>query len=111
MYHSYLKQKKSFIRLPDEIRKQRYILKVIQNLIMKIINAKKGKRNDTLNIASMKAGQFYWSGYLSKEAVQYYFVQAYLRHSGTTEAEAIATFNSGWNKGVTENRIIPLGGK
>ena len=62
MYHSNLKQKKNFICLPDEIRKPRYILKVIQNLIMKIINAKKGKRNDTLNIESMKAGQFYWTG-------------------------------------------------
>ena len=93
--------------LPDEIRKQRYILKVIQSQTIKIIEAKPGERNNTLNIAAMIAGQFNWTGYLSKEAIQHYFVQAYLSHSDTTEAEAIATFNSGWNKGITESKEIP----
>ena len=93
--------------LPDEIRKQRYVLKVIQNQTFKIINAKQGERNNTLNIASMIAGQLNWTGYLCKESVKRFFIQAYLSHSGTTETEALATFNSGWSKGITEAKEIP----
>ena len=97
--------------LPKEIRKQRYVLKTMQNLIEEVANAKKGTRNNTLNISTMKMGQLYWTGYITKEAVQKFLIDAYLSHGDTNEAEAIATFNSGWNKGITEPKAIPEGGR
>jgi hypothetical protein len=91
---------------------QRYVLSVINGEIESIETAPRGGGNNALNVAVMKIGQFYYLGLFDKEAIRQHLTAAYLRRGGSfkNQAEADATFESGWRAGVNSPRALPEGG-
>jgi len=92
---------------------QRYVLSVINGEIESVETAPRGGGNSALNIAAMKIGQFFYLGLFDKEALKQHLTAAYLRRGGSfkNQAEAEATFESGWLAGVKSPRTLPERGQ
>ncbi len=84
----------------------KYIQSAIDGELNRIVNAPKGQGNDALNCAAMAIGQLFHTGKIDKQSVKSSFIDAYMNRGGSykNEAEASASFESGWNKGITEPR-------
>jgi len=92
---------------------QRYVLSVINGEIESVETAPRGGGNSALNVAAMKIGQFFYLGLFDKEAIKQHLTAAYLRRGGSfkNQAEAEATFESGWLAGVKSPRALPERGQ
>jgi len=91
---------------PRNDQPQAYIKAAIDGVLKELSQAAEGSRNNSLNAAAFRLGQFIGAGALARHEVEAMLSQAAIA-TGLREAEARQTIQSGLNAGEREPAQIP----